>query len=103
MSLKKFRTYQLSVDFYHHARTAKVPQFLKDQLNRASSSICLNLSEGSAKATPRDRHRYYRSALGSQRECISILDLSIERDENLYKLCDELGGHIYKLVKSERI
>lgn len=103
MSLKKFRTYQMAVEFFHQVKKAPVPQTLRDQLTRASSSICLNLSEGSAKSTPRDRHRFYRMALGSQRECISILDLSNGVDKEVYSLCDQLGGSIYRLVKSERI
>ncbi len=102
MSLKNFRAYQLALELYRNADRSNVPTHLKDQLRRASSSICLNLAEGSAKPTARDRHKFYRIALGSQRECISILDLSNNEGE-IYKLCDRLGGHIYQLVKSEKI
>ena len=73
--LKNFRTYQLSVEFYREGQKIKMPCYLREQFNRASSSICLNLAEGSGKRTAADQKKYYRISLGSLRECQSILDL----------------------------
>lgn len=100
MSLKNFRSYQLSVQFYKECLKLRLPTHLKDQMLRASSSICLNLSEGSAKGTLRDRVRFYRIALGSQRECATILELLSEPSVTAIKLCDQVGAHIYRLVHS---
>ena len=42
----------------------------KDQLDRASESILLNIAEGSGKLQgSKDRRRFYRIALGSAKEC----------------------------------
>jgi four helix bundle protein len=100
MALMNFRSYQLSVQFYKECLKLRLPAHLKDQMLRASSSICLNLAEGSAKGTYKDRVRFYRIALGSQRECAAILDLISERPATALQLCDQVGAHVYKLVQS---
>jgi four helix bundle protein len=95
--LYKFRTYQLSIQFHSQVKSLRVPPYLKDQLLRASSSIALNLAEGSAKPTFRDRIKFYYIALGSFRECESILHLSDCSTLELHALADRLGGALYKL------
>lgn len=95
--LTKFRTYDLSVQFHHQIKTLKVAPYLKDQLLRASSSIALNLAEGSAKPTFRDRIKFYHIALASFRECEAILHLSDCSTLELHALADRLGGSLYKL------
>ncbi len=67
--LKDFKTYQLSLQFYQACLGIKLPRHLKDQLLRASSSIPLNLAEGSAKPTKRDQMKFYFISFGSLREC----------------------------------
>ncbi len=101
MPLKNFKSYNLAVRFYREASRVKGARHLIEQLDRASSSIALNLSEGSAKPTQKDRVRYYFIALGSQRECSAILDL-INAPEPTVQLCRELGACIYALAKSPR-
>ena len=48
---------------------------LRDQIERASSSIALNLAEGSARLTRRDRHHFFSMAQGSAAECAAALDI----------------------------
>jgi four helix bundle protein len=48
---------------------------LKDQLRRASTSVVLNLAEGSAEFSPAEKARFYRIARRSAGECIAILDV----------------------------
>ena len=98
MSLTNFRTYQLSIQFYREASQLKLPFHLRDQFLRAASSITLNLAEGSAKGTSKDRTKFYRIALGSQRECAAVLDLLAQPELTISSLCDRLGAHLYKLV-----
>jgi four helix bundle protein len=102
MSLANFRTYQLSIQFYREVLPLRLPSHLRDQLLRATSSITLNLAEGSAKGTLPDRLRFYRISLGSQRECAAILALLPEPHAAISSLCDQLGAHVYKLVHSPR-
>jgi len=47
---------------------------IKDQLDRASTSIPLNIAEGNGKYTPKDRCRFFDMAHGSALECAAALD-----------------------------
>ena len=71
------------------------PLPLKDQFTRPLLSVPLNLAEGSAKSTAKDRRRFYRISLGSLREVQTILNLTGHL--KLQKQADVLGAHIYKL------
>ena len=97
--LKNFRTYQLSVKFYQVCKTMKLPHYLQDQLLHASSSVALNLAEGSGKRTQKDKGKFYYHALGSLKECQAIFDLH-GVDETTRNLSNFLGASIYKLCKS---
>lgn len=48
---------------------------MRDQLERASSSIALTLAEGCARRTRRDRHHFFAMAQGSAMECAAALDI----------------------------
>ena len=98
--LKNFRTYQLALDFYRQARCQKLSSDLYNHLTRASSSIVLNLAEGSGRQTKADQRRFFSIALGSLRECQSILDLAHAPTPQSKDCADMLGAHIYKLVKA---
>ena len=98
--LSKFRTYQLALELYREAKTVKLPHHLKDQLLRAASSICLNLAEGSAKPTDKDRAKFYAIAFGSCRETQALLEIVDNR--GLHKLSDRIGGCLYRLTYRER-
>ncbi len=99
--MKNFRCYELAKTLYTECKNAPVKGEVRDQLLRASLSICLNLIEGSAKQTAKERRRFYYIALGSQRECFCIIEL-----EQLHKLkdsADKLGASLYKLIKSIQV
>ena len=96
--LKNFRSYQLAVQLHQSCKAKALPHYLKDQLLRASSSIALNLSEGSARATKKDRARFYTIAFASLREVQAIIDLE-ENIADLSTHADVLGAHLYKLTR----
>ena len=98
--IKGFRTYELAVSYYKECAALKLPSHFKDQLLRASSSIAMNLSEGSAKPTRKDRIKYYAISFGSLRETQTILELAdiAERNPALAKKADHLAACLYKLV-----
>ena len=98
--LNHFRTYRLAVTFHHDCRTLRLPAYLQDQLLRASSSIALNLAEGSGRSTAKDQLRFFHMALGSLRECQAALDLAPTSVATLAKQADLLGAHLSKLCIS---
>jgi four helix bundle protein len=51
----------------------------KDQLDRASTSIPLNIAEGNGKFSARDRGRFLEMARGSALECAACLDVLLVR------------------------
>jgi four helix bundle protein len=97
--LENFRTYQLAVQLHKDCKTQPLPHYLKDQLLRASSSVALNLAEGSARSTIKDRKRFYTIAFASLREVQALIDLE-ESLNSLKVAADSLGAHLYKLVRS---
>jgi len=52
---------------------------LRDQLDRASISIVLNIAEGCGRRSPADKGRFYSMARGGATECAAILDLLAAR------------------------
>lgn len=97
--MNEFRTYQLSVTFFHDIEQLSIPAFLKDQLLRAASSITLNLAEGSGKRTSKDQRKFYYQAYGSYKECKAIIDLTKYHNTRINKNLDILGAHLWKLIK----
>ncbi|MFH1018456.1 MAG: four helix bundle protein [Pseudomonadota bacterium] len=74
--------------------------YLRLQLLRASSSICLNLAEGTGRASRADRRRFYSIALGSLREVEAILRLERGIPVATLDLVDHVGACLYRLVHS---
>jgi four helix bundle protein len=52
---------------------------VKDQLDRASTSIPLNLAEGNGKFASKDRCRFFDIAHGSALECAAALDVLVAK------------------------
>lgn len=96
--MKNFRTYQLAKDFYGDSQRLRLDGAMQDQFKRASLSIMLNLAEGSAKPTVKDRKRFYFIAFGSLREVQCMLDLI--GDAVLIAKADILAAHMYRLCHS---
>jgi four helix bundle protein len=51
----------------------------KDQLDRASTSLPLNIAEGNGKFSDADRSRFLEIARGSTLECAACLDVLVAR------------------------
>jgi four helix bundle protein len=52
---------------------------VKDQLDRASMSMPLNIAEGNGKYAPKDRCRFFDLAHGSALECAAGLDVLVAK------------------------
>ena len=98
--MKKFRTLDLAIEFYSLIEQVRAPRHLLDQLLRAAASIPLNLAEGNAKFSYRDKKRIYQIALGSLRETQTILKLAKIEDQKILSTADHLGASIFKLLRS---
>ncbi len=100
--IKNFRTYDLAVSFYRLIQKLSVEKHLRDQLLRASSSIALNLAEGSGKPTRKDQIKFFSIAMGSLRESQAILELEEVIERDVLESADKLGASIYRLVQNAR-
>ena len=58
----------------------KINPIIRDQLYRASTSILLNIAEGTGKLSKLDRKNFYVIARGSVFECASILEILNNED-----------------------
>ncbi|MEZ4754770.1 MAG: four helix bundle protein [Bdellovibrionota bacterium] len=85
MGHEKLSIYPLSIELIKWVsediarKLSRDPQ-IADQLARASSSIPLNIAEGSGKSTERDKRRFYSIARGSAMECSAIFDVMCARN-----------------------
>ena len=52
--------------------------YLVEQLQRAASSITLNIAEGAGEYARHEKHRFYRMAKRSATECAAILDIGLK-------------------------
>ena len=52
---------------------------LRDQLDRASASILLNLAEGAGRFARAEKAQFYLIARGSTTECAAVLDVLLSR------------------------
>ncbi len=99
--MKTFRTLELAIEFYKQTESISLSGHMKDQLSRAASSIALNLSEGNAKFSVKEKKRYYKMAYGSIQECKTIFKLIRNTDFELEQNADHLAASLYKLINSE--
>jgi four helix bundle protein len=72
---------------------------VKDQLDRASNSIVLNIAEGNGKYSLKDRCRFMDTAHGSALECAAGLDILVAK-RKLAKSQIEAGkSSLQKIVR----
>jgi four helix bundle protein len=78
-----------------------------EHLDEASTSISLNIAEGTGKFTPKDKCKYFDVSRGSALECSSFLDIfnikkKISEDEynSGKKLLYEIVSMLIGLIKS---
>src|SRR6266853_4405620 len=80
---EKLLVYQRSIAFVAWAEPVleSLPKSLcaRDQLDRASTSIPLNIAEGNGKFTSADRCRFFDNARGSALECAAALDVLVAK------------------------
>ena len=77
---ERLDVYQVAIEFVTLANEIieNLPRgksYLADQLQRASSSVPLNIAEGAGEFSSNEKCRFYRMAKRSATECAGILDV----------------------------
>lgn len=98
----KLKVYQESIRFVSWVNDllAPVPKSIAvhKQLDRASTSVPLNIAEGNGKHTPADRCRFFDIARGSALECAACLDVLVAKQLLEKERADEGKGSIFEIV-----
>ena len=80
---EKLHVYQAAIRFVAWAepivQNLPAKASVRDQLDRAATSIRLNIAEGNGKYTPRDRCRFFDTARGSALECAACLGVAVAK------------------------
>ena len=80
---EKLRVYQAAIEFVVWAdellQVIERKAAVKDQLDRASTSIPLCIAEGNGKVSLKDRSRFLEIARGSAVECAACLDVIVAK------------------------
>ncbi len=98
--MKTFRTLELAIEFYGLVEKCEIKGHLRNQILRASSSVSLNLAEGNAKSSTKEKKRFYQISYASLQECKIIFKLAKFEDKVLIDTADKLGAWLYNLLKS---
>jgi four helix bundle protein len=84
-----------------------IPRYAKDQLGRASLSIVLNIAEGSAKFSNRDKKNFYTTARASVFECAALVSFLYDEQEisndfkaEIIKTYDEVSRMLFAMIKN---
>jgi four helix bundle protein len=84
-----------------------IPSYAKNQLGRASLSIMLNIAEGSAKFSNRDRRNFYITARGSVFECASLVnflhgegEMTAEFKDDLCVSYEEISKILFAMIRN---
>jgi len=94
------KAYQTNQKVYRLLRENKIiASYAKNQLGRASLSIMLNIAEGSAKFSNKDRRNFYVTARGSVFECSSLVSFLYDEGEILAGLKEELYSSYEKISR----
>ena len=108
---EKLNVYQASLKFVAWATEQiagiQAKAAVKDQLDRASTSVPLNIAEGNGKFAIRNRCRYLDFARGSALECAACLDVLVAKGyipsitsgkQQLFEIVSMLMGLISSLT-----
>lgn len=71
---------------------------LKDQLDRAATSVVLNIAEGAGEFSPRDKRRFYRMARRSATESAAVLEVIARRHHAPGTLVDDALKLLQRIV-----
>ncbi|HZU95328.1 MAG TPA: four helix bundle protein [Planctomycetota bacterium] len=81
--------------------------YLADQLQRAATSIALNIAEGAGEFVPKEKARFYRIARRSATESAAVFDVCLanglvaqDRYDRARSLLLEIVGMLVRMVRN---
>jgi four helix bundle protein len=101
--MKNFKTLDLAVEFFDLIEKLGVTGPLREQIIKSSSSISLNLAEGNAKYSVKEKRRFYQTAYASLKEAEVTLRLLKVNDSTVLQAADTLGANLYRLMHSKNL
>ncbi len=77
----------------------EIDRGLRDQFSRASTSILLNIAEGSGRFAPKDKKHFYVVSRASALECMAIVDILTDIEIISVELAEENIQHLDLISK----
>ena len=113
VQFRNFPVYIESEAFYSQIQpllsNTNISYSLRDQLDRAATSILLNIAEGTGKFGYKDKKNFYAIARGSTNECHAILRIIYLRNlinesfhTELEQKLDSIGKMLSGLIRTMR-
>lgn len=111
-TFQKLQVYKKAFSLHQSVYTllksnSKIPAYARNQLGRACLSIVLNIAEGSAKFSKKDRRSFYVIARGSVFECAALVEIlhaeneiSSELKMRLEQGFEEVSRMLYTMIKN---
>jgi four helix bundle protein len=102
LDAEKLDCYRLAVEFqalFAGLLCKRGHSSLRDQLDRASVSIALNIAEGAGRFSPPDKARFYAIARGSATECAAIVDVLLSRSLAPVPACRQARSLLVRIVQ----
>ena len=100
---EKLAVYQEAIAFvaWLGERLEALPRLgdVKDQLDRASISVVLNIAEGNGKYLPKDKCRYFDIARGSALECAAGVDVLVVKRKLLIEEVGPAKQRLQRIVR----
>jgi four helix bundle protein len=82
LDAEKLDVYRIALEAHAHVAALALEdrRVLRDQIERASLSVVLNISEGAGRRSRKDKRRHYAIARGSAMESAAIIDVTARRN-----------------------
>jgi four helix bundle protein len=101
------QTLEFSNSLSEWLEQVKINPSLKDQILRASSSIALNIAEGTGRFTKGEKRNFYVMSRGSVYECVAVLQILKKQNriqseyyEKFYRNLEDLSKMLTSLINS---
>ena len=102
------KSFLINKEIYKFLKQNKsIPSYMKNQLGRAWLSIMLNIAEGTAKSSSKDKRNFFTTARGSTFECASLIKFLASENEipeelatSSYSSFEEISKMLFAMIKN---